>query len=730
MPAEDVIKTTYSVLPLIAIIIPLTAAAIIMIVGDRLERFRNLISILAAALTFGVVLTILVKVLGGNALHFNLRLIEVGGKFSFSLVVDSLGAFFALIASILWLAAIIHSSTYMFHEHKRTRFFSIMMIVEAATLGIFMVHDYFSLFVFFELMGLATYFLVIHSETEIASSAANKYLYMTVISGLSLLMGIFLYLNYSGTVCFIPSDEGTLVANFFTMAALFCTMLGFGIKAGIVPVHIWLPDAHPVAPSPASAILSGVLIKVGAYGILRVITSFFYIPFVNGTVVHNSLVIIDVGGSLSQNVQSVGFILIWLAIATMFIGMVLAIIESDIKRALAYSSVSQMGFILFGIGCLVYLGNEGAIGLSGSLFHVFNHAFYKACLFLAAGTVIYYTHESNMYKLGGLWRKMPFTTLLWCVAALGMVGMPFLNGFISKSLLHHAIAEAQHLATQEMLFHAGWLQIAGIFYTIVSVGTVLYLVKMTYYIFFHAPSLENTGYLEKIKETPTWMTTGVGMLALGILIIGLIPGFFLQNLVIPVVEIFRGFDPHTIEQLSNFTVFSWTNIREILLPFALGVAIFILGIVWGSIRNRVKEYYPFYLKLPSWISFEYWYLKVIHGIVLIYFMILKIYERIKLVTVTVLRRSILTIYLIIQTVYKGMKLAIVSIIRRNIIALFLIIRNIYTETKLALKKNFVIFTYLVVRRLLPLILEHSGDIALGALAIVISLIILLTVTLF
>lgn len=683
-------NTTYSILPPIAIIIPLTAAVIIMIIGDRYERPRNLISILAATLTSGVILTILIKVLAGNPLHFNLRFIEVGGIFSFNLVVDSLGAFFALMAAILWLAAMIHSSTYMFHEQKRTRFFSTMMIVEAATIGIFMVHDYFSLFVFFELMGLLIYFLVIHSETETASSAANKYLFMTIISGLSLLIGILLYFSYSGTISFVPPTGSTLVASSFTMTALFCMILGFGIKAGIVPVHIWLPDAYPAAPSPASAVLSGVLSKVGAYGILRVITSFFY-----------------AGGNLSQNVQLIGFIIIWIAITTMVVGMVLAIIGHDIKRTLAYSSMSQMGFILLGIGCLIYLGSEGAIGLSGSLFHIINHAFFKACLFLAAGTVIYYTHESNMYRLGGLWRKMPLTTILWCVAALGIVGMPFFNGFVSKSLLHHAIAEAQLLATHETLFHAGWLQIAEILYTVVSAGTVLYLVKMTYYVFFRVPSLENSSYLINIKETPTWMTVGVGMLAIGVLIIGVVPGLLLHNLLIPVVEVFRGFDPHTLEQLSNFAVFSWTNIREVLLPFALGLGLFIIGVSWRLGRSRDKEYYPFYLKLPSWISIEYWYMKAIHGVILIYFIIQKVFEAIKLTILSIIRESVKTV--------------------RN---LYSIIYKVYTEAVLAFKKNSVIFAYLASRRLLPLILEHSGDIALGALVIVISLIILLTVTLF
>ena len=604
MPAEEIVRNTFSLLPLVAITIPAVAAVVIVAIGNRNEKLRNLASFLAAAATFGVVLAIVIKVLGGNPLYFDLRLIEVGQEFSLKLMVDSLGAFFALIAAILWVAAMSHSSAYMFHEQKRTRFFATMMIAESATLGIFMVHDFLSLFVFFELMGLAVYVLVVHSETERARNAANKYLYMTVIGGLSLLMGIFLYLGYSGTVDFIPPAGSAFLTDPLKVTALACMIAGFGVKAGIVPLHVWLPDAHPVAPSPASALLSGVMIKAGAYGILRTVTSFFYVPQGGGAGEHSSLSIINAGNSLSQNVQWLGFSIIWIAIVTMFIGMVLAVMQSDIKRTLAYSSISQMGFILFGIGCLVYSGGEGAIGLAGSLYHIINHAFFKACLFMAAGSILYRTHELNMFKLGGLWRRMPLTTLLWCMAALGIMGIPLFNGFVSKSLLHHAIVEAQLLASEGALFQAAWLKAAEILYIVVSAGTILYLLKMTYYVFFHSPLKENTHHLDEAKEAPGWMLGGVGMLAIGVLVTGLVPGLFLRRLIIPVVEMFKGLDPHGVEQLGNLTIFSWANIKGVFLPLVLGVGTFIAAVSLNRLRHRDKESNPFDFRLPRWVGVD------------------------------------------------------------------------------------------------------------------------------
>ena len=210
------------------------------------------------------------------------------------------------------------------------------------------------------------------------------------------------------------------------------------------------------------------------------------------------------------------------------------------------------------------------------------------------------------------------------------MGIPFFNGFVSKSLLHHAIVEAQHLASEEALFQASWLKAAEILYIVVSAGTILYLLKMTYYVFFRSPSEESVHHLEKVKEAPGWMLGGVGMLAIGVLVAGLVPGLFLQHLIIPVVEMFKGLDSHGVEQLGNLTVFSWANIREAFLPLALGVGALVIGTSWGLLRNKDKEYYPFHFRLPRWVGVDYWYIQGAQGFISACFLGEKIYDGAKL----------------------------------------------------------------------------------------------------
>jgi hydrogenase-4 component B len=344
---------------------------------------------------------------------------------------------------------------------------------------------------------------------------------------------------------------------------------GFGVKAGIVPLHVWLPDAHPVAPSPASALLSGIMIKAGAYR--------------NNQGSYQLLLY-----SASRCRSRWGLALIWIAIATAFIGMVLAVRQSDLKTTLAYSSISQMGFLLLGVGCLAFLGEGGAIGLAASTYHILSHAFFKACLFLAAGSVLYCAHEANMLNLGGLWRRMPLTTVIWCIAVLGLMGIPLFNGFVSKSLLHHAIVEAQYLAASGGSYHAAGLQAVEILYTVIAGGTILYGLKMSYFVFFRRPSEEASHRLQKVVEAPSWMLGGAGLLAVGVLATGLAPGLVLQHWIIPTVGMFSGLDPHGVVHLGDLNIYSWYHIKDIFLPLALGAGLFVTFTVRGHFKNRQR----------------------------------------------------------------------------------------------------------------------------------------------
>ncbi|MCR3923471.1 MAG: monovalent cation/H+ antiporter subunit D family protein, partial [Firmicutes bacterium] len=319
--------------------------------------------------------------------------------------VDILSFSLAVLSSFVWMLVTIYSLDYMCYEHACNRYYPILIVTLASCMGIFMAGDLFTLFIFFELMSLISYVLVVHEETAEALRAGYKYLIMTIIGGLALFFGIISTFELAGSV----SLGGTTLISEPTNLAFFAYiayLIGFGMKAGMFPLHVWLPDAHPVAPSPASALLSGIMLKTGAYGLLRVIFHVYGLSFMQETGWTNILAVI--------------------AIITILLGSAVAITQTDLKRRLAYSSIGQMGYILLGMSIL----NERA--LVGDIFHIFSHAFMKSTLFLAAGAIILKTGKRNIKDLGGIGKKMPFTMLSFTMAAVAMMGIPPFNGFLSK----------------------------------------------------------------------------------------------------------------------------------------------------------------------------------------------------------------------------------------------------------------------------------------------------------
>ncbi len=700
----------YSILPLIALALPVAGAAVAAAAGERRARLRNWAAVVASGATLLVAVLILVKVLSVGSVYFNLDIMRVAGRYVCNLEVDAIGAFFVFFSAILWFAASIHAFRYMDHEHKRTRFFFFMLLTEAATLGVFMVQDYFSLYLFFEAMGLLAYMLVIHSETDKARSAAAKYICMTVVGGLSLIGGIFLYLGGAGTVAFTPLAGSTWLTGPFRVLALICLIAGFGVKAGMIPLHIWLPDAHPAAPSPASALLSGVMIKAGAYGILRTALTFFQQPAVHGAEAevvsggHAAEGAVHAASGLAGDVRMLGFAIIWIAVITMFGGMLLALVQNDIKRTLAYSSVSQMGYILFGIGCMTYLGAEGAMGMGGSLYHIINHAFFKGCFFLAAGSILFCAHELDMFKLGGLWRRMPLTAIFWCIAALGIMGIPFLNGFVSKTLLHHAVIESHEFAVGATLATAGWVKLAEIMFVITSGGTIGYITKMTYYTFFRRPHAEHAHHIEQVKEAPAWMLAGTGLLAAGVLFNGLFPGVLLSRLVGPTVQTVPGFDAHMAAHVAEVPIFIWENFKEILLPLAIGISAFVMGAWPDLFRARRRGPDVFHIRLPRWLGVDYWYVQGAKGSLALLFAGQKAYAPIKTRVVAIFKQGAYgTVHTIRDVIYPALT---VRPYHRSREAAFELLEEMR-------------------KRLMPSIREYQGDIAVGALVIAVSLTIFL-----
>ncbi len=573
-----------SILPLLAVLIPAVGAGIVAIISFYSPWWRNFAAtVFTGATLFVVMLMYPAVVPGGQVLSF--QLFNIVSPLNLTFRVDSFSFIVALIASFVWLAATIFSLSYMEHEQNRGRFFSILLLTLSGTVGVPLAGDFLSLLLFFEIMSIASYVLVVHTQTDEAYSAGNLYLYLGVAGGMSILSGMALFYFRNGTLAIAPATMTSPGLDMVVPIAAILMIIGFGIKAGMAPLHIWLPRAHPVAPAPASALLSGVMIKTGAFGIISVV---------------NVMLIPSLGPSVAQHVSGLytefwsmvsrmGYVIIWIGIVTMFMGVILAIIQENIKKMLACSSISQMGFILVGVGVAGYLKYEGAMGMAGASYHIINHALFKSALFLAAGVIAYKLGELNMYKLGGLWRKLPFTTLVVIIASLGIAGFPFFNGYASKTLLHHALVEAyEHYGVTALLE-------AERIFMISAAGTVLYYLKFIYLVFLRRPPEESADSINKIKGEPRSMKLGMAMLAVMIVFIGFNPGYLLNLLIIPSVSAFV-FCPVFIEHhIIGINFFAAADIASSLIVISLGALAFAIGVKSGL----------FTMSIPAWMGQEF-----------------------------------------------------------------------------------------------------------------------------
>lgn len=389
-------------LPLITLVCISVAPFIVSLLSfNASPRTKWLLSFIVPTVCFSVLAWVTAVVPEGSqkVISFPTQIPPLGLSFS----CDRLALYFGLIVSLVWATVSIYAGSYLADDKKAGRFHTASLVSFGGTLGVGLSGDMFTLFLFFEIMSLSAYVLIVHDETGEALSAGFKYLLMTVGGSLGLFLGLIVNYHASGSLSFADGPFGASAGGFLA----FCGYLvGFGIKAGLFPLHVWLPDAHPVAPSPASALLSGLMIKTGAFGMVRV----FYQVF---------------GAEFLREVQW-DVILLCLGVITILIGSAVAIVQDDLKRRLAYSSVGQIGYILTGVALLDFHG------LQGALFHIYGHSLMKASLFMAAGTIIHLTGKRKIEDLQGLGKYMPWTFTGFSIAALSMVGIPPLVGFISK----------------------------------------------------------------------------------------------------------------------------------------------------------------------------------------------------------------------------------------------------------------------------------------------------------
>lgn len=452
------------------IFLPMIAAFLSYGIGRKHKDGRNYFADIITGVTFVLCVILTIQVMIGTAAEVDVAIPYVCGM-GINFTLDGFRALYGTIAAFMWFMTTLFSKEYFGHYRNRNRYYLFLLLTLGATEGVFFSADFFTTFLFFEIMSFTSYVWVVHDERPESLRAGATYLTVAVLGGLVMLMGIFLLQSTVGSLRF--SDLAELTAFYSEMnspsspyarrgvvriwAAGLCLLFGFGAKAGAFPLHIWLPKAHPVAPAPASALLSGILTKAGMYGILILTVDLFF-------------------GNAAW-----GGLLLILGVFTMVIGALLALFSVDLKRTLACSSVSQIGFILVGVGMAGLLGSKNAMALRGSLLHMVNHSLIKLVLFMAAGVVFMNVHKLDLNEIRGFGRKKPLLNYIFLMGALGIGGIPLWNGYISKTLLHESIVEYMFLINADVLpafFGASFMRgIEWIF--LISGGlTIAYMVKL------------------------------------------------------------------------------------------------------------------------------------------------------------------------------------------------------------------------------------------------------------
>lgn len=474
-----------SVLILSAIFIPILWGLVLLIKPEFKSRNALLLASGTGLALTGILGSIVI--FGGEQEVF---LLTFGENMDIFFKVDAVSRLFAVVVTLVWMLAGFYAFEYMKHEKEEKRYFGFYVLVFGVLYALVFAGNMVTYYLFYEMMTLLSMPLVLHSKTKEAIMGGLKYLFYSLFGAYMVLFGIYFLNKYALTLNFtaggtldmqaIAGNEGIL------LVAAFAMIVGFGVKAGMFPLHAWLPTAHPVAPAPASAVMSGIIVKMGVLGMLRVVYYLFGAEFIRGTWVQTA----------------------WLSLSliTVFMGSMLAYREKVMKKRLAYSTVSQASYILFGMALLV------PEGLTGSLLHVVFHAVIKSALFLCAGAIIYKTGKTSVDELKGIGKEMPVTIWGYTFASAALIGIPPASGFISK--WHLAIG-----ALDSGIATFSWL--GPVILLLSALLTAGYLLPITVNGFLPGADFDYGG-LEK-KEPARMMILPIMILAILTILLGVFP---------------------------------------------------------------------------------------------------------------------------------------------------------------------------------------------------------------
>ena len=469
------------------ILLPLLASPLIYLAGrlfkqSRFWRAPNLVALLALAAAWIPFVYAAFALANGRILKYTLG--------SVSLQMDGLSLLLAAVALGLGTFVVLYSGPYLSRETGQEKFYAMLVLMISMIIGLGSATDLFNLWIWFEAMAVTSYLLVaFYRERPASLEAGIKYLVQSAAGSVLIVVGIALVLAATGTLELTRIRAAGTSPLLLAAGALF--IIGFGVKAALVPLHTWLPDAHSQAPSGISAMLSGVVIEAGLIAMLRAL------------------------GALSAVSVSWPALLIGCGVLNMIVGNLMALQQKQVKRMLAYSSVAQVGYMLLGLGISFYSGN--AAGAQGSLFHLFNHGLMKGLAFLSAGAFLYTLHirtgdhePLRNSDLAGAARRYPLAALTLSIAVLALGGLPPLAGFMSEWQIFAAGFQTQNL----------WIDLAVIFAALNSVLSLAYYAPLVNAMY----RLEPSARVRQGKHLPMAMSIPLVILALAVVVIGIWPG--------------------------------------------------------------------------------------------------------------------------------------------------------------------------------------------------------------
>ncbi len=480
------------------LVVSFLGAGIVYFVGKISKRARDILAVLVSLATVGlIILTYNQKIYTS---FYPLPFLNL----SLSLRINSLSWFFAIVVAVIGFLSILFSLEYIKY-HKRLSFYYFMMLfVNASMLGIVLSGDFLSFYIFWEIMSWGTFLLISYKGGK-AVAAGLKYIIMSVAGSVAMLFAIVsLYASYGTLKISSLASFLQTASPGYILFLLIMFVIGFGIKNAIWPLHTWLPDAHAEAVSPFSAVLSGILVRMGMYGFVLVMYG---------------MVGLNLLQRLGYGLLNFNYILCWIGAITIVIPTFTALLQNDSKRLLAWHGIGQGGYMILGIGTAT------SLGIAGGIFHTLNHCIYIALLFFVAGAIEHRTGGvRDLRELGGLIKRMPITFIAGLAGISGLIGIPLTNGFISKWLIYKTL----------ILENYPFLAFAAL---IGTWGTILSVYKFLHNIFLG----QLPEKYKKVKEVPWTMQIPMLLLTLAIILFGILPGIPLK--VISAIEKSLGIKP-------------------------------------------------------------------------------------------------------------------------------------------------------------------------------------------